>query len=409
MNINSLKEVVFSLIIVFLSTSVLNANAKRSEYHERVYNLNTIIQVKMNSVVEEQIDLIIHKKNIDSRYILGRTSLYFPKIENILREKGLPEELKFIAVIESSLQPEAVSRQGATGLWQFMKNTAILYGMEISKYVDERKDVIISTEKAADYLSALYQIYGNWTVALAAYNCGPGNVNKAIKKAGGVIDYWKIVPFLPRETREYIPRFIAASYLMNYYYLHGLEPIEPEQELKFTGAVRVFEKINFKDLETDLGVDLELLKKLNPIYVKGIVPKTSSGKYILTLPESALLVYLEKTKRFDDLVYMYSGTSNETTTHSQSLVSNKTSLKDDGIFFLQNKLTHVFSDNHSLQKVFIPEHPIKGKKTMYILKKKESLASVAEKNNISLEKLLSINGLSDHEEPTIKTQLVLFP
>lgn len=409
MNINPLKEVVFSLIIVFLSTSLLSAKAKRSEYHERVFNLNTIIQVKMNSVVEEQIDLVINKKNIDSRHILGRTSLYFPKIENILREKGLPEELKYIAVIESSLLPEAVSRQGATGLWQFMKSTAILYGMEISKYVDERKDVIISTEKAADYLSALYQIYGNWTVALAAYNCGPGNVNKAIKKAGGVVDYWKIVQFLPRETREYIPRFIAASYLMNYYYLHGLEPIEPEPELKFIGAVRVYDKINFKDLETDLGINLELIKKLNPVYVKGVVPKSASGKYILTLPESALHVYLEKTQRFEDLVYLYSGASADSTSHSQSFTSNKTSLKDDGIFFLQNKLTRVFSDNPSHPNVIMSEQQIKGQKTMYVLKKKESLASVAEKNNISLEKLLSINGMSDHEEPAIKTQIALYP
>lgn len=409
MDINPLKEVVLSLCIVFLSTSVISAKSNRSEYHDRVFNLNTIIHVKMNSLVEEQIDLVINKKNKDSRYILGRTSLYFPKIENILREKGLPDELKYIAVIESSLQPEAVSRQGATGLWQFMKGTALLYGMEISKYVDERKDVSISTEKAADYLAALYEIYGNWTVALAAYNCGPGNVNRAIKKAGGVIDYWKISKFLPRETREYIPRFIAASYLMNYYYLHGLEPIEPEPELKFTGAVRVFEKIHFKDLQAELGVDIELIKKLNPVFVKNVVPKSDSGKYILTLPESALLVYLEKTQRFDDVVYMYSSSSSEMHTHSQSQSSNTAPLRDDGIVFLQQKLTMVFSDQNPLKNVTLPEHQNKGNKNMHVLKKKESLASVAEKNNISLDKLLSMNGLNDHDEPSIKTEIVLLP
>ena len=409
MNMNPLKEVVLSLFVVLLSTSIICAKSNRSEYHDRVFNLNTIIQVKMNSMVEEQIDIIINKKNKDSRFILGRTSLYFPKIENILREKGLPDELKYIAVIESSLQPEAVSRQGATGLWQFMKGTALLYGMEISKYVDERKDVIISTEKAADYLGALFQIYGNWTVALAAYNCGPGNVNKAIKKAGGIIDYWKISQYLPSETREYIPRFIAASYLMNYYYLHGLEPIEPSPELKFTGAVRVYEKINFKDLQEELGVELGLIKKLNPVYVKNVVPKSSSGKYILTLPESAILTYLEKTQRFDDLVYLYSSSSSESLTHSQSQTTNGSPLREDGIVFLQKRLTFVFSENKELYNVISTESQLKKQKTTHVLKKKESLASVAVKNNLSLEKLLIINGLSDHDEPSMKTELALFP
>lgn len=135
----------------------------------------------MNSLVEEQIDLIVNKKEKRQPIYSWKNILVFPKIENALREKGLPDELKYIAVIESSLRPDAVSSQGAAGIWQFMKGTAKLYGLEISKYIDERRDVELSTEKALLYLSTLYDIYGNWTTALAAYNCGPGNINKAIK------------------------------------------------------------------------------------------------------------------------------------------------------------------------------------------------------------------------------------
>lgn len=176
--------------------------------------------------------------------------------------------MKYIAVIESSLRPDAVSSQGAAGIWQFMKGTAKLYGLEISKYIDERRDVELSTEKALLYLSTLYDIYGNWTTALAAYNCGPGNINKAIKKANGSTNYWELAKYLPKETKEYIPRFIAASYLMNYYYLHDITPIEPENEFKYTGAVRVYEKVYFKDLVSDLNIDMELVKDLTLFTLK---------------------------------------------------------------------------------------------------------------------------------------------
>jgi hypothetical protein len=407
MHLNPMREFTLSVLFTIAAFSLSMAASNRSEYYQRVFNLNTVIDIKMNNLVEEQIDLIINKKTKDSRYVLGRTSLYFPKIENILREKGLPDELKYIAVIESSLQPEAVSRQGATGLWQFMRGTAIIYGMEVSKYIDERKDVEISTDKATSYLAALYNIYGNWTVALAAYNCGPGNVNKAIKKAGGVVDYWKISAFLPRETREYIPKFIAASYLMNYYFLHDLTPIEPSPEIKFTGSVRVFEKLHFKDLEKQLGLDLGVIQKLNPIYIKNLIPESKSGKYVLTLPEEALITYLEKTQNFEHLVHLSSGKTIISHLYSTGVHQNEVKINEAGMAVLQHRLTELFSSHPSNEAISRNLQPARRPKNYHVLKKKESLASVAEKNNMELDELLKLNSLSSEEEVAIQTKITL--
>ncbi|MFZ1705525.1 MAG: transglycosylase SLT domain-containing protein [Saprospiraceae bacterium] len=406
MSFNPMNKMVIVLSIILFAFTAGNATSasKRTAYHERVRNLNTVIDIKMTDLVEEQIDLILYKKKKDSQYILGRTSLYFPKIENALREKGLPDELKYIAVIESSLMPDAVSWQGATGLWQFMKGTAVLYGMEVSKYIDERKDVDISTEKALVYLSTLYNIYGNWTTALAAYNCGPGNINKAIRKANGSSNYWDFAKYLPKETRQYIPKFIAASYLMNYYYLHDITPIEPANEIKFVGAVKVFDKMTFNTLRERLGVDYEVLQMLNPIYIKDIIPASKTGKYLLVLPENALALYLEKTQQFDHLVYLYSSDNNASTVLNQSSLRGvEASLREEGIVMLQNKLTKVFSNKLTIPTYTNSSKLTKNEKPTHLFKRKESLASLAEKNNIPLDELLSINGISEQEDIALNT------
>jgi membrane-bound lytic murein transglycosylase D len=395
--------IIFCFISVLLNTGYAFNSKNKSSYYERVFNLNTVIDVKMNSLVEEQIDLIINKKRKDSQYILGRTSLYFPKIENALREKGLPDELKYVAVIESSLRPEAVSRQGATGIWQFMKGTAKLYGLEINKFIDERKDVEISTEKALVYLSTLYNIYGNWTTALAAYNCGPGNIDKAIKKAKGSTDYWEIAKYLPKETKEYIPRFIAASYLMNYYYMHNITPIEPENEFKYTGAVRVYEKVYFKDLVSDLNIDMEIVKKLNPIYIKGVIPASKEGKYLLVLPESAIIAYLDKTQSFHNLVYLASVPQVQFENNEPMVALTEENAESS--FQLKTNLSAV----HSIK----PSVPIKIEnknyrnllKKVYTIRKKESLSEIAVKNDLSLSELLVLNGISENDEVTLNSSI----
>lgn len=410
MNYHPMKVVALS--IIFFLTTILSTMAapqsNRNEYHARVHNLNTVIDIKMNDLVEEQIDFFINKKRKTSRYILGRTSLYFPKIENALREKGMPDELKYIAVVESELQPEAVSRQGAAGLWQFMKGTALLYGMEVSKYIDERKDVDISTEKAIIYLETLYNIYENWTVALAAYNCGPGNVNRAIKRAGGVVDYWAIAKYLPRETRYYIPKFIAISYLMNYYYLHDISPIEPENEYKYVGSVKVFDKINLRELHKELGVDFEIVQKLNPIYVKGIIPASKSGQYKLTLPESALITYLEKTNTFENIVHMSSSTLVNSIFQNKLLATGSfENAQDVGFVLLQQKITPVTSLHHDLTATLRNRKSIPAPKKISYLKRKQSLADLALENDISLEELMRINNIKDFEEVALHQEIIL--
>lgn len=394
------------LVISFLAPASTSAS-KKSDYTERIHNLNTVIDIRMNDLVEEQIDFVVNKKSKDSRYILGRTSLYFPKIENALRSKGLPDELKYIAVIESSLQPDAVSRQGATGLWQFMKGTAQLYGMEVSKYIDERRDIEISTDKALDYLQVLYNIYGNWTIALAAYNCGPGNLNKAIKKAGGSTNYWKVAPFLPKETREYVPKFIAMSYLMNYYYLHDLEPIEPAEEYKNTGIIKMYNKTSFKSLSEELSLDISIIKKLNPIYVKDIIPQNDEGKYFLILPEPVMFTYLEKTKRFEDLVFLSSYVNNTATNDGKnSLLTNASDQNKSDMLFLKSNMREVVSEKISDYMSSI-KYPRNNAAKKHFLKRKESLVEIALTYQIPLEKLMEINNIKSTDEVSINSEIIL--
>lgn len=388
--------------------SMASPQSNRTEYRTRVLNLNTVIDVKMNDLVEEQIEFFVNKRRKTSRYILGRTALYFPKIENALREKGMPDELKYIAVVESELQPEAVSRQGAAGLWQFMKGTALLYGMEVSRFIDERKDVDISTEKAILYLETLYNIYENWTVALAAYNCGPGNVNRAIRRAGGVVDYWAIAKFLPRETRNYIPKFIAISYLMNYYYLHDIAPIEPADEYKYIGSVKVFEKINLREIHKDLGIDYETLQKLNPVYVKGIIPESKSGRYTLTLPENALISYLERTKQFEHLVHLNSSSIVNSIIQNNIPVSGSfLSPQEAGIVLLQRKIAHVMSTSYDVEAALRNRKSLPSPKKVQNLRKRQSLADIAKENNSSLETLLKINEFDPADEISLNQEIIV--
>jgi len=406
-----MKEVTISLLFVLMSFSMSLAapQSNRSEYHARVHNLNTVIDIKMNDLVEEQIDFFVHKKRKTSRYILGRTALYFPKIENALREKGMPDELKYIAVIESELQPEAVSRQGAAGLWQFMKGTALLYGMEVSRYIDERKDVDISTEKAILYLETLYNIYENWTVALAAYNSGPGNVNRAIRRAGGNVDYWAIAKYLPRETRNYIPKFIAISYLMNYYYLHDIAPIEPADEYKYIGVVKVFDKINLKEIHKELGVDYEIIQKLNPVYVRGIIPESKTGKYTLTLPENALVTYLEKTQQFEHLVHLSSSSVVNSIVQNNMPVSGSfLSAKDAGIVLLQRKIAPVMSSmSDDLEATLRSRKTLPSSKKVNLLRRKQSLADIAKENNTTIETLLKINSIEESDDLSLHQEIIV--
>ena len=214
---------------------------------------------------------------------LGLAEMYFPLFEEILDREGLPLELKYLAIVESALNPNARSRAGATGLWQFMYHTAKENGLTITSYLDERRDPLKSTEAACQYLKSLHERYNDWNLALAAYNSGPGNVNKAIRRAGGKKDYWKIWSHLPRETRGYVPAFIAVNYAMTHSEDHGIRPLRPHLRYFDTDTMQVEGPINFTQIMTFTGTDLDLLRALNPQYRRGYIPNMGR-KMSLRLP-----------------------------------------------------------------------------------------------------------------------------
>jgi len=298
--------IVLTLMLTLMAL-VLNAKTMDPqmdlEIQNRVNSLSSVINVQYNNKVKSKIWHLIHSHRTVSETMLGRSTLYFPLIEGILRERNMPDDLKYIAVIESGLNPNALSRVKATGMWQFMKPTAKWIGLKINRAVDERRDPIKSTYAAIDYLEKLHNQFGDWTLALAAYNCGPGNVRKAIRKAGGVKDYWSIQRFLPRETRNYIPKMIAMHYMMNYYYAHDLWPKQVDENLKFTASVKVFDQVKLRDIAKEYQLDFEIVKKLNPSYLKNFIP-ASEGKHYLTLPESHLYAYVDQKNAHDHMFHV---------------------------------------------------------------------------------------------------------
>jgi membrane-bound lytic murein transglycosylase D len=261
-------------------------------YAARLKKLNSVMKLPYNDVVRKCIDQYVGRRRNLVEYILGVEHFYFPMIEQELDRNNLPIELKYLSIVESALNPSAVSRAGATGLWQFMLGTGKSYGLEINSLVDERRDPIKSTQAACAYFKDLYNIYGDWNLVLAAYNCGPGNVNKAIRRAGGSTDYWTIFPYLPRETRLYVPFFIAVNYVMNYYANHQLYPAQTSMPVA-TDTVMVNQPIHFDQVAEVLNVDKELLRLLNPQYKRDIVPGNSQPRAI-RLPSLQAYAFVEK-------------------------------------------------------------------------------------------------------------------
>ena len=263
-----------------------------SVYMERLSKLPNVIELPYNETVRRCIDLYIERRRNLVEYMLGLEVFYFPMIEETLDRYDLPLELKYLVIIESAMNPTALSRAGASGLWQFMISTGKIYGLEINSLVDERRDPIKSTEAACRYLKDLYDTFEDWNLAIAAYNCGGGNVIKAIKRAGGKKDYWSIYPYLPRETRSYVPFFIAANYVMNYYAYHQLYPVQTTLPVS-TDTVMVSQMIHFDQIADVLQMDKELIRSLNPQYKKEIIP----GNYqpqILKLPTMQAYAFVEK-------------------------------------------------------------------------------------------------------------------
>ncbi len=263
-----------------------------SVYIKRLRALPVFINLSYNRVVRNYINLYTQKKRDLVEVMLGLSQYYFPIFEQILDAKGLPVELKYLPVIESALNPRAVSRAGATGMWQFMYYTGRIYKLEINSIVDERRDPIKSTYAAANYLKDLYNIYHDWVLAIAAYNCGAGNVNKAIRRSGGKRDYWDIYYHLPRETRGYVPAFIAATYVMNYYKEHNLVPKQMDLPI-VSDTIIINSPLNLHQVADVLHVPINVLRDLNPQYRRDIIPAYTKS-YALKLP-------VQYTTQFIDL------------------------------------------------------------------------------------------------------------
>lgn len=270
-----------------------------SIYIDRLSRIPSIIELPFNDIVKKYIEAYTGRLRNKVAFMLAASNFYMPMIEEALDTYDLPMELKYLPIIESALNPKALSRQRAAGLWQFMLKTGKIYGLENNSLVEERFDPQKSTWAAALYLKDLYKIYQDWTLVLAAYNCGPGNVNKAIKRANGSKDYWELYPFLPKETRGYVPGFIAANYIMTYYCEHGICPME-SQLPTISDTIHIHKDLHLQQVASVCNIDIEQLRSLNPQFKKDIVPGNSK-MYALRLPNNTVNTFIEK----EDSIYAF--------------------------------------------------------------------------------------------------------
>ena len=268
-------------------------------YKERLAHMPTIIEMPYNDIVQKFIDRYSSDLRRKVAYMLGAQNFYMSTFEEALEAYDLPLELKYLPVIESGLNPKAVSRAKAVGLWQFMLPTAKRYGLTINSLVDERRDIIKASYAAAHYLSDLYKIFGDWNLVIAAYNCGPEKINKSIHRLKGEKDYWKIYSLLPKETRGYVPAFIAANYIMNYYCEHNICPLSADLPAK-TDTIMLDRDVHFEQIAHVIGIDIEQLEDLNPQYRRNIV-NGSSKLSALRLPADLVNVFIDN----EEAVYAF--------------------------------------------------------------------------------------------------------
>lgn len=285
-----------------------NAPVSDDVYRDRLSRMATIIPMDYNPIVRNCISIYADRRRELVRYVMAMADLYFPLFEQVLDQYDLPLELKYLAIIESNLNPRAYSRAGAAGIWQFMLPTGKLFGLEINSLIDQRLDPIASTHAACKYFKQMYATFGDWYLVLASYNCGPGNVNKAIRRAGGRTSFWEIYPYLPRETRSYVPFFIAATYIMTYHCEHNICPMRTSLSVA-TDTVMVDRLMHLRQVADVLNVDIEMLRTFNPQYKREIIPGHIKP-CVLKLPVAATYAYIDKKDtisayRADELLAAY--------------------------------------------------------------------------------------------------------
>jgi len=274
-------------LLLSLSVSGKSPTYDEAVVKDRLQQIeDPLFELKYNNVVRGYITGYLIRNRRNAELITGRSLLYFPIIESYLEAEGMPEKLKYLPVVESALRPYAISPVGACGLWQFMPGTASDHGLRMDGYVDERLDPHKSTRAALGYLKREYEKYGNWQLALAAYNGGSGRVARAVKR-GRSKNFWRIRRYLPRETRNYVPAYIAATYLMEYYKDHDIEPDYPELELQITESIKLYDAISFYRIAQLTGLTIETIKMLNPAYKRDLIPADERGHYLI-LPKRVM-------------------------------------------------------------------------------------------------------------------------
>jgi len=345
-----------------------------STYVDRLSRIPTIMEMPYNNIVRKFIDQYTGRLRHSVSYMLGATNFYIPIFEEALALYNLPLELKYLPVIESALDPTAVSRKGATGLWQFMLSTAKRYDLKINSLVDERRDPIKASFAAAQYLNDLYKVYGDWNLVIAAYNCGPTSLNKAIHRAGGSKDYWTIYPYLPKETRGYVPAFIAANYVMNYYCEHNICPMRARL-IDGNDTVVVNKDLHLEQVASVCGVEMEKIKAFNPQYKTSLVPGNSYD-CILRLPSEAALKFID----LGDSVYSYR--SSELLTKRKTVEIDEAELEKQ-----QNSARRSYSSSRRRRS-----RSSRRSKSVTI-KNGQTLSEIAEKYGTSVSKLRRLNGI----------------
>ena len=276
-----------------------NPTYPREVYIERLSRIPSVMEFAYNDIVQRFIDRYSGRLRHSVSYMLGACNFYMPIFEEALEAYDLPLELKYLPIIESALNPKAVSRVGATGLWQFMITTGKQYGLQVNSLLDERRDPVKASYAAARYLRDLYRVFGDWNLVIAAYNCGPENINKAIHRSNGEKDYWQIYPYLPKETRGYVPAFIAANYMMTYYSQHNICPMSTRLPAK-TDTVMVNRNLHLEQVAEVIGINIDLLRSLNPMYRRDIVPGLTQP-CPLRLPQTEVGKFID----MEDSVYTY--------------------------------------------------------------------------------------------------------
>ena len=348
----------------------VNPVFEKEVYIERLKRIPSVIELPYNDVVQKFIDRYSGRLRHSVSYMLGASNFYMPIFEEALETYGLPLELKYLPVIESALNPKAVSRVGATGLWQFMLTTGKQYGLNVNSLVDERRDPVKSSYAAAHYLSDLYKIYGDWNLVIAAYNCGPDNINKAIHRSKGVRDYWQIYPYLPKETRGYVPAFVAANYIMTYYCEHNICPMVTRLPAK-TDTIMVSKNVHLEQVASVCNIDLEQLRALNPSYRRDIVPGLTALSP-LRLPQTEVGKFIDR----EDSVYNYRADELFT---KRALVA----VNDD---------QPMYTSKSSSSKKSTRRSKSRSVKTVTI-RQGQTLSEIAKKNHTTVAKLRKLNGI----------------